>query len=200
LRSGGQSTVIGLLSTDAGILSKAVLWKAVRLCSLQINGGERARPPNQRASHERIVRGAMRQRRSLDRECSAPFKETIHELTLLTLGPQLRGGALNLLGSRAARKVFDLISSLLSNETVAEGERSLEIRNAAGRLVRVEFAADPDICIREELPSGKFRNLVAIEIKGAATTPTSIIGSAKRRRATRRPEQRDTLNAGRFWV
>ena len=30
----------------------------------------------------------------------------------------------------------------------------------------MEFAADPDICIREELPSGKFRNLVAIEIKG----------------------------------
>jgi hypothetical protein len=30
----------------------------------------------------------------------------------------------------------------------------------------VEFASDPDICIREELPSGTFRNLVAIEIKG----------------------------------
>jgi hypothetical protein len=93
-------------------------------------------------------------------------KETVHELTLLTLGPQLRGGALNILGNRATRKVFDLISSLLSDEAVAEGERSLEVRNAAGRLVRVEFAADPDICIREELPSGRFRNLVAIEIKG----------------------------------
>jgi hypothetical protein len=33
-------------------------------------------------------------------------------------------------------------------------------------LCRVEFAADPDICIREELPSGRFRNLVAVEIKG----------------------------------
>ena len=93
-------------------------------------------------------------------------KETVHELTLLTLGPQLRGGALNILGSRANRKVFDLISSLLAGEAVAEGERSLELRNAAGRPVRVEFAADPDICIREELPSGRFRNLVAIEIKG----------------------------------
>jgi hypothetical protein len=93
-------------------------------------------------------------------------KETVHELTLLTLGPQLRGGALNILGDKATRKVFDLISSLLSDEAVAEGKRSLEVRNAAGRLVRVEFAADPDICIREELPSGRFRNLVAIEIKG----------------------------------
>lgn len=93
-------------------------------------------------------------------------KATVHELTLLTLGPQLRGGALNILGTKANRKVFDLISSLLGDEAVAEGERSLELRNAAGRPVRVEFAADPDICIREGLPSGKFRNLVAIEIKG----------------------------------
>jgi hypothetical protein len=93
-------------------------------------------------------------------------KETVHELTLLTLGPQLRGGALNTLGSRATRRVFDLISSLLSDEAVAKGGRSLEVRNAADRLVRIEFAADPDICVREELPSGRFRNLVAIEIKG----------------------------------
>lgn len=93
-------------------------------------------------------------------------KETVHELTLLTLGPQLRGGALNVLGTRANRKVFDLISSLLVDEAVAAGERLLELPNAAGRPVRVEFAADPDICIREELPSGAFRNLVAIEIKG----------------------------------
>ena len=93
-------------------------------------------------------------------------KETVHELTLLTLGPQLRGGALNVLGDKATRKVFDLISSLLSEEAVAKGERSLEIQNAAGRSVRIEFAADPDICVREELPSGRVRNLVAIEIKG----------------------------------
>nr|VFK55049.1 MAG: XcyI restriction endonuclease [Candidatus Kentron sp. TC] len=93
-------------------------------------------------------------------------RRQIHELTLLTLGPQLRGGTLNLIGSIATRKVFDLIQSLLSTETVTRNEQLLEVRNAAGRTVKVEFAADPDICIREELPSGKFRNLVAIEIKG----------------------------------
>jgi hypothetical protein len=93
-------------------------------------------------------------------------QERVHELTLLTLGPQLRGGSLNVLGIRATRKVFDLITGLLSSEVRGEGQGSIEIRKAAGRTVRVEFAADPDICIREELPSGKFRNLVAIEIKG----------------------------------
>lgn len=93
-------------------------------------------------------------------------QETIHELTLLTLGPQLRGGALNTLGDKATRRVFDLISSLLSSATIAESTRTLEVKNAAGRMVRIEFSNDPDICIREELPSGKYRNLVAIEIKG----------------------------------
>jgi hypothetical protein len=89
-----------------------------------------------------------------------------HELTLLTLGPQLRGGALNILGTRATKRVFDLISSIVETAVVSGTDRSLEIQNAAGRPVKVEFASDPDICIREELPSGKFRNLVAIEIKG----------------------------------
>jgi hypothetical protein len=94
------------------------------------------------------------------------FREMVHELTLLTLGPQLRGSALNVLGHKATRRIFELIQTLLSSGVIAEGERSMEIRNAAGRKVRVEFASNPDICIREQLPSGRFRNLVAIEIKG----------------------------------
>ncbi len=93
-------------------------------------------------------------------------REVVHDLTLLTLGPQLRGCVLNTLRTVATRKVFELIQALLTSETVAEGERSLTVQNAAGRPVKIEFAADPDICIREELPSGRFRNLVAIEIKG----------------------------------
>lgn len=93
-------------------------------------------------------------------------RQAVHELTLLTLGPQLRGGALNRLGNRATRRVFDLISSLAKPAIVASSQRAIEIRNAAGRTVSVEFASDPDICIREQLPSGKIRNLVAIEIKG----------------------------------
>jgi len=93
-------------------------------------------------------------------------QESVHELTLLTLGPQLRGGALNILGIRATKRVFDLISSIVEPSVVSKTDRSLELENAAGRPVKVEFASDPDICIREELPSGRYRNLVAIEIKG----------------------------------
>ena len=97
---------------------------------------------------------------------SSLSKTTIHELTLLTLGPQLRGGTLNILGRRATQQVFDLIKAIVEPCVVSSDSRSLEIENAAGRIVRVEFASDPDICIRETLPSGKFRNLVAVEIKG----------------------------------
>jgi len=93
-------------------------------------------------------------------------QESVHELTLLTLGPQLRGGTLNTLGIRATMRIFDLISSIIKPSVVSGTDRSIRIQNAAGRPVRIEFASDPDICIREELPSGKFRNLVAIEIKG----------------------------------
>ena len=95
-------------------------------------------------------------------------QKSVHDLTLLTLGPQLRGGALNLLGIRATRRVFKLINSIVAPAVVSATDRSIEIQNAAGRAVKVEFASDPDICIREELPSGRFRNLVAIEIKGGS--------------------------------
>ena len=93
-------------------------------------------------------------------------RESVHELTLLTVGPQLRGGVLNTLGSRAARQVFELIDSLVTNAVVSSSRKSIKLQNAAGRVVRVEFASDPDITIKEELPSGRSRNLVAIEIKG----------------------------------
>ncbi|MGB9004442.1 MAG: XcyI family restriction endonuclease [Candidatus Aminicenantales bacterium] len=91
---------------------------------------------------------------------------TIHELTLLTLGPQLRGGILNIFGAKSTRKIFDLIKSLIAPKIVTKDQRSIKIKNAAGRIVVVEFSNDPDICVREELPSGNYRNLVAIEIKG----------------------------------
>jgi hypothetical protein len=87
-------------------------------------------------------------------------------LTLLTLGAQLRGGALNLFGAQATQKVFELIKTIVTPAITGSTPRSIELRNAAGRIVRVEFANDPDICIREKLPSGNFRNLVAVEIKG----------------------------------
>jgi len=106
----------------------------------------------------------------------------IHDLTLLTLGPQLRGGKLNLLGSKATQRVFDLIKSILKSAITSTTPQRIELQNAAGRAVIVEFSADPDITIRESLPSGDHRNLVAVEIKGGrdASNVHNRIGEAEK--------------------
>jgi len=93
-------------------------------------------------------------------------QERVHELTLLTLGAQLRGGALNVLGTRATKLVFEIMKGIVAPSIIASTELSIDVRNAAGRVVTIEFASDPDIRIRERLPSNRYRNLVAIEIKG----------------------------------
>ena len=90
----------------------------------------------------------------------------VHDLTLLTLGPQLRGGALNLVGQQATRRVFDLIAVLTESAHVEVDQSTIKMRNAAGAPIRIFFASDPDIAIHEELPSGRSRPVIAIEIKG----------------------------------
>lgn len=42
----------------------------------------------------------------------------------------------------------------------------MQLDNAAGRSVLIEFAPDPDLILREEIADGIYRNIIAIEIKG----------------------------------
>jgi hypothetical protein len=93
-------------------------------------------------------------------------ERTVHELTLLTLGPQFRGGVLNVLGAEAVTFVFETIKAIATRNVTSAKKHSIEIKNAAEREVEIKFGNDPDISIREKLPSKKYRNLVAIEIKG----------------------------------
>ena len=92
----------------------------------------------------------------------------LHDLTLLTLGPQLRGGANVRKGRSAIGRVFDAIHAIVEPAVEQSTESSIEIVNAAGRNVRIQFAADPDIIIREEMAPGKFSEKIAIEVKGGA--------------------------------
>ncbi|MCB1086665.1 MAG: XcyI family restriction endonuclease [Verrucomicrobiae bacterium] len=89
-----------------------------------------------------------------------------HELTLLTLGPQLRGGALNRIGKAATARVFESIKGILEDYASESAEGRLELVNPAGRMVTVEFASDPDIVVRMTMGDGNLRNVLAIEIKG----------------------------------
>lgn len=122
--------------------------------------------PNHQSSIRELCRALCGSAELLINGIRELSQKSIHELTLLTVGPQFRGGALNTLGTRATRQVFDIIDSLVANAVIAGSQKSIKLQNAAGRVVRIEFAGDPDICLKEELPSGRSRNLVAIEIKG----------------------------------
>lgn len=93
-------------------------------------------------------------------------RELIDDLTLLTLGPQLRGGANVKKGSTSIRSVFELIHAIVKGSLTKATEKRLEVKNAAGRKVLIEFSSDPDIVIREVIAKNSFRNIIAIEVKG----------------------------------
>ncbi len=88
------------------------------------------------------------------------------QLTLLTLGPQLRGGANVQKGSSAISQVFDIVFQIVKTAVVEFDPHCIKLKNKSGRTIYIQFAADPDIVIREELERNVFRNMVAIEVKG----------------------------------
>jgi hypothetical protein len=92
----------------------------------------------------------------------------LDDLTLLTLGPQLRGGANVRKGAAGIKTVFNAIHEIVVNSIIATTEARMEIENATGRKVFIEFAPDPDIIIREEMRAGVFRQIVAIEVKAGS--------------------------------
>lgn len=93
-------------------------------------------------------------------------RELLDDLTLLTVGPQLRGGANVKKGSKGIVEVFEAIHDIVKHAATASNTSKIEIGNAADRTVLIEFAADPDIVIREEMAKDEYRNIIAIEVKG----------------------------------
>lgn len=91
--------------------------------------------------------------------------EIPHELALLTLGAQFRGAANNTKGTDGIKAAFAVLERVFEREVEKTGERSLVLRNAAGKAVIVELAADPDILIKSTMSDGQTRSVVAIEVK-----------------------------------
>lgn len=89
----------------------------------------------------------------------------LDDLTLLTVGPQLRGGSNVKAGTAGIVKVFDAISAIVAHAATKSSPRLIEIRNAAGRRVFIQFSSDPDIRIQEEMTALSRRNIIAIEVK-----------------------------------
>ena len=93
-------------------------------------------------------------------------RNLIHDLTLLTLGPQLRGGANVSRGTEVTDQVFEIIKEIVLRNGGKAGKREIIFQNASGRAVKIQFASDPDIIIQEFMPSGAPINKIAIEVKG----------------------------------
>ena len=91
----------------------------------------------------------------------------LHELTLLTFGPQLQGSRNTEIGKIANRAVFEIIHAIVRHAVIQSSDTEVVLTNASGRTVVIAFSADPDISIFEELGHGK-RRVVAIEVKGGA--------------------------------
>jgi len=93
-------------------------------------------------------------------------RDLLDDLTLLTLGPQLRGGANVRKGSASIGAVFERIRTLVLPAVTAANEKRLILQNAAGRRVIIQFASDHPIVIREAIGKDSYRNIIAIEVKG----------------------------------
>lgn len=92
--------------------------------------------------------------------------DLLDDLTLLTVGPQLRGSNNTKIGKLANQAVFELIHRIVVHAVERETATRLELRNASQRKVVIAFAADPDIIVVEEASKKSRRNIIAIEIKG----------------------------------
>ena len=90
----------------------------------------------------------------------------LDDLSLLTIGPQLRGGANVEKGTAGIFDVFKVIYNIVKKSITFSNSNKIELKNAAGRKVLIEFSSDPDIVIREEIGENRYRNIVAIEVKG----------------------------------
>jgi len=92
----------------------------------------------------------------------------LSDLTMLTLGPQLRGGANVRRGTAGIRTVFNVIQDIVQAPGIKAGDKKMEFLNAAGRKIVIQFAPDPDIVIQEEMRPGQYRKLIAIEVKAGS--------------------------------
>lgn len=96
-------------------------------------------------------------------------ESSFSDLTLLTLGAQLRGGANVKKGTLGIERVFAVINEIVGHAATNTSTTTsgITLENSAGRRVLIEFAPDPDIIIREDLSGDgrSVRNVLAIEIK-----------------------------------
>nr|MBO2007094.1 XcyI family restriction endonuclease [Serratia marcescens] len=124
--------------------------------------------------------------------------ELLDDLTLLTVGPQLRGGANNQRGTDGIVQVFEIIREIVAHAAAEVRESAIEVNSATGRPFLIEFAPDPDIIIREEMSTSITATWLLSRSRAERMYPTSTTASEKRKRATRRRGSAALPSAGRW--
>ena len=107
--------------------------------------------------------------------------QIVHELQLLTVGPQFRGSENTRIGEESIRSVYELIAAIVSRAIQEQTHRTILIENAAGRPVLMEFAADPDVHVTEKSGTS-LRSVLSIEVKGGgdASNVHNRLGEAEK--------------------
>ena len=101
----------------------------------------------------------------LVRQIPKMTERDLHELPVLTFGSQLQGSNNTLIGRTAMKEVFAAVKDIMGANVVDAKENRLKIRNAAGRIVSIALAHDPDLAVTESIGE-EIHSRVAIEVKG----------------------------------
>lgn len=123
-------------------------------------------------------------------------RELLDDLTLLTVGPQLRGGANNQRGADGIVLVFEIIREIVAHAAAEVRESAIEVNSATGRPVLIEFAPDPDIIIRRKWSTSITATWLPSKSRAALTFPTSTTASARPKKATKRHDSAALPSAG----
>jgi hypothetical protein len=113
--------------------------------------------------------------------------DVVHDLQLLTLGPQLRGSRNVDVGQAAVETMVDLLKGLLTTYSPTLKRREIAFTNDSSTMISIHFGGDPDIALMAKLESGN-RKLVAIEIKGGTDVSNiwNRLGEAEKSHQTAR--------------
>jgi XcyI restriction endonuclease len=114
----------------------------------------------------------------------------VSELPLLTLGAQLYGSNNNVIGKQATLDVFLSVVEIVKKFIVTQDSSKIIVHNASKRKVIIVLSGDPDMRIQEEF-EGKFRNILAIEIKGGTDVSNAHNRAGEAEKSHRKAKRQD---------
>lgn len=110
---------------------------------------------------------------------ATPSLATVHELQLMTFGPQLKGGENNVLGTAAIANIKQALETMLKAHVTVTTPKSIALVNAAGEKIEIKMASDPDLLVTNLT---KRQQLLAIEVKGGTDAANRLnrLGEAEK--------------------